>query len=152
MITRTTVLATLVVAEIMLASHFRKKVGKSPVTNSIAAIAEQPNYGGFESQLKWGEHLVTITGCNTCHYAANLNSDSTGISSWKEEQFIYAMREGKPKGLPGSGAMSPAMPWKDLSVMTDPELKAIFAYLKAAKPTSNTVPAPGAPLMVISKQ
>lgn len=25
------------------------------------------NFGGFESQIKWGEHLVTIGGCNDCH-------------------------------------------------------------------------------------
>ncbi|HEY6977403.1 MAG TPA: diheme cytochrome c-553 [Chitinophagaceae bacterium] len=25
------------------------------------------NYGGFETQVKWGEHLVTIGGCNDCH-------------------------------------------------------------------------------------
>lgn len=25
------------------------------------------NYGGFESQVKWGEHLVTIGACNDCH-------------------------------------------------------------------------------------
>lgn len=24
-------------------------------------------HGGFESQVKWGEHLVTIAGCNDCH-------------------------------------------------------------------------------------
>lgn len=23
--------------------------------------------GGFESQVKWGEHIVTISGCNDCH-------------------------------------------------------------------------------------
>jgi hypothetical protein len=25
------------------------------------------DFGGFESQVKWGEHLVTIGGCNDCH-------------------------------------------------------------------------------------
>ena len=25
------------------------------------------SYGGFDSQIKWGEHLVTICGCNDCH-------------------------------------------------------------------------------------
>ncbi|MBK9404683.1 MAG: c-type cytochrome [Ignavibacteria bacterium] len=25
------------------------------------------SYGGFDSQIKWGEHLVTIGGCNDCH-------------------------------------------------------------------------------------
>src|SRR3954470_19870170 len=27
----------------------------------------KPNFGGYESQVKWGEHLVTIAGCNDCH-------------------------------------------------------------------------------------
>ena len=25
------------------------------------------SYGGFESQLKWGEHLVTVGACHVCH-------------------------------------------------------------------------------------
>ena len=25
------------------------------------------SYGGFDSQIKWGEHRVTIGGCNDCH-------------------------------------------------------------------------------------
>ena len=29
--------------------------------------SETPQYGGFESQVKWGEHLVTIGGCHDCH-------------------------------------------------------------------------------------
>ena len=29
-------------------------------------VASMAN-GGFESQVKWGEHLVTIGGCNDCH-------------------------------------------------------------------------------------
>lgn len=24
-------------------------------------------YGGFESQVKWGEHIVIVSGCNDCH-------------------------------------------------------------------------------------
>src|SRR4030095_3526847 len=28
---------------------------------------EKPSFGGYESQVKWGEHLVTIAGCNDCH-------------------------------------------------------------------------------------
>ena len=31
------------------------------------AETPKPNYGGYESQVKWGEHLVTICGCNDCH-------------------------------------------------------------------------------------
>ena len=31
------------------------------------ATPEKPSFGGYESQAKWGEHLVTIGGCNDCH-------------------------------------------------------------------------------------
>jgi cytochrome c553 len=31
------------------------------------SISAGTQYGGFESQLKWGEHLVIIGGCNDCH-------------------------------------------------------------------------------------
>lgn len=35
----------------------------------IQCSKEQPKseFGGFESKVKWGEHLVTIGGCNDCH-------------------------------------------------------------------------------------
>jgi len=29
--------------------------------------APKVNYGGFETQIQWGEHLVLICGCNDCH-------------------------------------------------------------------------------------
>lgn len=28
---------------------------------------EKPNFGGYETQVKWGEHIVQIAGCNDCH-------------------------------------------------------------------------------------
>ena len=37
-----------------------------PTIESTAA-AEKANFGGYETQVKWGEHLVTIGGCNDCH-------------------------------------------------------------------------------------
>lgn len=169
-----------------------------PAVEVKATEPEKPNYGGYESIEKWGEHLVTVGGCNGCHtpkkfgpkgmvpndslklsghisslpmpkidrkmlqqnglfasndmtiyigpwgvsYAANLTPDSTGIGSWKEEQFIMAIRQGVTKGLPGSRPMLPPMPWPEISQMTDPELKAVFAYLKSIPPIKNNVPAP----------
>ena len=156
------------------------------------------NNGGYESQVKWGEHLVKTGGCGDCHtpkkmgpmgpeedsslllsghpanlpppdvnrkemeskglvvtntltswvgpwgvsYTANLTSDSTGIGMWKEEQFLYAIRNGKIKGLPGSRMILPPMPWQAIRHMEDDELKAIFAYLKSTKPIANVVPPP----------
>lgn len=160
-------------------------------------------FAGFESQVKWGEHLVTVSACHDCHtpkkmtdhgpdidsslllsghpsemplpkldrkeleskgvtatsdltswigawgvsYTANLTSDATGIGNWKEEQFIYAIRNGTMKGLAGSRPMLPPMPWQMYRNMTDDELKAIFAYLKSTKPIHNIVPQPTPPAL-----
>lgn len=159
-------------------------------------------YNGFESQIKWGEHLVLIGGCHDCHtpkkltshgpvldstfllgghpanmprididrkeveqkglavamdltewvgpwgisFSANLTPDPTGIGNWTEDQFIYALREGKSKGIPGSRPLLPPMPWEMIRNMTDNELKAVFAYLKSIKPVNNIVPAPVPPV------
>lgn len=171
-------------------------------TNGEKPSGETAKFGEFESQVKWGEHLVTIAGCNDCHtpkkmtphgpdidsalmlsgnpaqmpdidvnrkemeskglavtgdlttwvgpwgvsYAANLTPDSTGIGSWKEEQFKYAIREGKYKGLPNSRPLLPPMPWQMYKHMTDAELSAVFTYLKSLPPIKNTVRPPKPPV------
>ena len=46
--------------------------------------------------------LTTWVGPWGVSYTANLTSDSTGIGAWQESQFIYAIREGKLKGLPNT--------------------------------------------------
>jgi hypothetical protein len=161
------------------------------------------NNGGFESQVKWGEHLVMSIGCGDCHtpkkmgpmgpeddstlllsghpakmpppdvdrkameskgliitndltawvgpwgisYTANLTSDETGIGTWSEDQFLYAIRNGKQKGFAGSRMLLPPMPWQTFRNLTGDELKAMFAYLKSTKPVSNMVPPPAPPVV-----
>ncbi len=35
---------------------------------AVAVAAEvKPDFYGYESQVKWGEHLVTVLGCHDCH-------------------------------------------------------------------------------------
>ena len=187
----------------LTAMFFSECVQKSTADETSAREPERPDFNGYESQAKWGEHLVTIAGCNDCHspkkmtaqgpeidsslllsghpsqlpppdvnrkdleakgftltndltawvggwgisYAANLTSDSTGIGEWKENQFIYAIREGKNKGIAGARPLLPPMPWTMYMHMTDNELKAIFAYLKSTKPIHNIVPSPVAPAL-----
>jgi len=162
-----------------------------------------PQFGGFPSNIEWGEHLVLIGGCHDCHspkimtpqgpildssrllsghpsnmpdidvnrkeaqskglfisndltswvgpwgisYTANLTSDSTGTGAWSEDQFIYAIRNGKLKGLPNGRPLLPPMPWQFIRNMTDDELKAVFAYLQSTKPIKNVVPPPKPPAM-----
>jgi hypothetical protein len=180
---------------------------KSDKTEEAAAtpvaVAEKPNYGGFDSQVKWGEHLVTIAGCNDCHtpkkmtpmgpvddstlllsghpeaapapdvdrksvegkglvvtqdftawvgpwgisYSANLTPDPTGIGSWKEEQFLYAIRNSMSKGLAGGRPLMPPMSMMPIKHMTDDELKAVFAYLKTLKPVKNNSVQPTPPAL-----
>ena len=174
-----------------------------PDTPAESAPAETTagKYGGYDSPAQWGEHLVSIGGCNDCHspkkmtpmgpeidssmllsgylpqspklevdpkmpakglivtadltswvgpwgtsYTANLTSDETGIGSWKEEQFIKALREGKLKGLDNTRPLLPPMPWQTYRFMRDEELKAVFAYLKSTKPIKNVVPQPLPPV------
>ena len=83
-------------------------------------------------------------------FSANLTSDTTGIGTWNEDQFIYAIRNGKLKGLAGSRMLLPPMPWPAFRNLNDDELKAIFAYLKSTKPINNMVP-PAAPPVVQHK-
>jgi len=42
---------------------------KKPTEPAVASTTttEKPNFGGYETQVQWGEHLVTIGGCNDCH-------------------------------------------------------------------------------------
>ena len=164
--------------------------------------SKPPEFGGYESNIEWGEHIVTISGCHDCHspkimtphgpeidstrllsghpadmpdidvnrkdmeakglfltndltswvgpwgisYTANLTSDASGIGSWQESQFIYAIRNGKYKGLPNGRPLLPPMPWQMFRHMTDEELKAVFAFLQSTMPIKNVVPPPKPPV------
>jgi mono/diheme cytochrome c family protein len=164
---------------------------------------EKPNFGGYETQVKWGHHLVTIAGCNDCHtpknmtpggpvddstlflsghpeklpapdvdrkqmeskglvvtadftawvgpwgisYSANLTPDETGLGNWKEEQFLYAIKNSVSKGIAGSRPLMPPMSEMPFKHMTDEELKAMFAYLKTLKPIRNTSVQPTPPAL-----
>jgi hypothetical protein len=84
-------------------------------------------------------------------YADNLTPDASGIGHWKVEQFIYAIREGKYKGLAGSRPLLPPMPWRSYRHMNDDELKAMFAYLQSIKPINNLTPQAQPPIIQVEK-
>ncbi len=92
--------------------------------------------------MLFGSDLTTAVGMWGQSYAANLTSDSTGIGSWNEDQFIKALREGKFKGLDNTRPLLPPMPWFVYKNLTDDDLKSIFAFLKSTKPVRNVVPEP----------
>lgn len=136
--------------------HTPKKMGPmGPEDDSTLLLsghpAQQPlpDVNRAEMQAKGNAVTQTLTGWigpwgTSC--SANLTPDSTGIGGWKEEQFIYAIRNGVTKGIAGSRPMLPPMPWQSMKNYTDDELKAMFAYLKTIKPIKNVVPAPEPPV------
>lgn len=90
--------------------------------------------------ILFNRHSTAVVGPWGVSYAANISSDPTGIGNWTQEQFIYAMKQGKYKGLAGSRTLLPPMPWPNYSKMTEIDLIAIYRYLKTTKPVSNVVP------------
>lgn len=41
--------------------------GSSNTSKTDSSMSSQKIYGGFENQVKWGESLVALGGCNDCH-------------------------------------------------------------------------------------
>ena len=44
-----------------------KNAVKQDMAPVATAISDTNKYGSFNSQVEWGEHLVTILDCNVCH-------------------------------------------------------------------------------------
>ena len=72
-------------------------------------------------------------------YASNLTPDrETGIGTWRERDFIQAMRTGKHVGV--ARPIQPPMPWQALGSLPDKDLRAIFAYLMSKPAVRNRIP------------
>jgi mono/diheme cytochrome c family protein len=72
-------------------------------------------------------------------YAANLTPDAaTGLGAWTSDQFVRAMKTGKHVGV--SRPIAPPMPWRAFGQLTEADLRAIFAYLRAQPAVVNAVP------------
>jgi hypothetical protein len=113
-------------------------------------------------RVAYGKYLTTIGGCEDCHTpeqkgqtipgmdfaggfllrvpgetaaASNLTPDASGIGYYNESLFLEAMHTGRVRAR----KLSPLMPFAVYGNMTDDDLKAIFAYLKTAKPVGHRV-------------
>jgi hypothetical protein len=71
-------------------------------------------------------------------YAPNLTPDATGLGQWTEAMFVQALRTGKHAGV--GRPILPPMPWPQYARMTDDDLKAVFAALRATRPIKNAAP------------
>jgi cytochrome c553 len=133
---------------------------------SFAALLCAGSFAQAQTPLERGNYLMrSIVACGNCHtqntpqgprpgmelaggtkfdeafgvaYASNITPDpETGIGKWTDEQIILAIREGK---RPDGSLIGPPMPIPLYRGLADDDVKAIVAYLRAAKPVSNKVP------------
>lgn len=126
-----------------------------PGPNAARVAMDSIQLTAHSDSVKRGQYLVRLAGCETCHTprnsqgfiqgmgfaggsvfrhgnggadaASNLTSDSSGIGGYTERQFLDVIRT----GCSGGRSLNSAMPWYFYRNMTDSDLKAIFAYLKA---------------------
>jgi mono/diheme cytochrome c family protein len=91
-----------------------------------------------------GGRLLAILGTPFRVYSANITPDNdTGIGVWTEERFLQKIRSYKPYVEGESPKVGPEsftlMPWLHLCLLTDEDLKAMYAYLRTLKPIYNSV-------------
>jgi len=143
-------------------------LGVALATAMGAASAQSPvapSAASAQSPLARGTYLMNgIVACGNCHtpqtpqgpvagkelaggtpfregfgvaYAPNITPDAeTGIGKWTDEQIIAAIREGKRPDGTIIGAPMPIALYRDLS---DEDVKAIVAYMRAVPPVANKV-------------
>ena len=85
---------------------------KPAETTTPSAAAEKPMYGGYENQVKWGEHLVAIGGCNDCHTPKKMTAMGPADDS-------TLMLSGHPEKLPAPDVDRKATEGKGLVVTSD---------------------------------
>lgn len=100
-----------------------------------------------------GEYLYRAAGCGGCHtaengaegagglalrtpfgvfYAPNITPDmETGIGRWREQDLVHALRLGVS---PAGHHYYPAFPYTSYTGMTDPDIRALWAYMRSLKP------------------
>ncbi|MDJ0756726.1 MAG: c-type cytochrome [Ardenticatenaceae bacterium] len=94
---------------------------------------------------EYGEYLVNITSCNSCHaenLAGNygqldspLGPNLTGLpETWSAEDFATALQTGM---LPDGTQMSDEMPWAAYSLMSEEEVQALWEYLSSLEQLPN---------------
>ena len=141
--------------EIVFPVKYLIRNAPEPVTALVADI-------GSGDQLNYGTHLADQAGCTDCHTpqvrgqdvpgmgfaggfsftgpwgdvaSANITPDPSGIPYYDESLFLNVMRTGQVRAR----KLSPIMPVMVYKNLADDDLKAIFAFLRTAKPVKHRV-------------
>ena len=105
----------------------------------IEIPAYSPDQVGPGRWLLFNEHMTAGVGPWGVTFAVNLTPDEdTGLGDWTAEEFIAGMQTGTHRGI--GRPIRPPMPWFNLAMATEEDLRAIFAYLQSIPAISNEVP------------
>jgi mono/diheme cytochrome c family protein len=140
--------------------------GKS-IISALFAINASAAWAQPSEQIERGKYLMNgVVACGNCHfargdkgqpllekglsggmlfdeppfkaYAANITPDKdTGIGKWSDAQLAKAIREGV---RPDKSLIGPPMPMEFYRHLSDADLAAIIAYLRAQPAVKNAVP------------
>lgn len=122
---------------------------------------QPPSRESFDSaMIARGAQLEALGDCNSCHtapggrlyaggraletpfgtvYSTNITPDAaTGIGRWSEEAFARSMREGVDRE---GRHLYPAFPYDHFRLVSDADIKAIYAYLMTREPVRARAPA-----------
>ena len=145
-----------------------------PISTAYPGAHLQPSIEGNvrpkeDDVVKYGEYLVTMADCGTCHspltqhgpdmskmfaggypfdlgthtvVSANITPDSvTGIGTWNECMFLSKFTRYRDSTAfnVDSANRNTIMPLSIFAGITDSDLKAIYAYLRTVKPIANKV-------------
>ena len=123
-----------------------------------AAGPEQPSVQG-QSPVAIGEYLVTIGGCNDCHtdgwarnpgkipVAQRLTGSSIGWTGpWGTSYptnlrlLVQQMTADRWVRYVATMQSRPPMPWFNVRSMSEPDLRAIYAYIRSLGPAGEQAP------------
>jgi mono/diheme cytochrome c family protein len=136
-------------------TRFEPDTSKSPEWNRGAYLAEALAHCGechTPRNLAFGlDNRQKFAGAVTAGWRAfNISSDkSTGVGAWSDEDLVSYLSIGHADGHgTASGPMGEAVD-HSLSFLTQPDIRAVVAYLRTVPPTPSTdlpaTPAPPAP-------
>jgi mono/diheme cytochrome c family protein len=130
-------------------------IGKGPALAGLFFLAVAAS-AFAQGDAKRGEYLAKAGGCLGCHteekekavpyaggralktpfgtfYGPNITPHlQAGIGRWSEADFIRALREGR---RPDGAHYFPAFPYPSFTLITDADLRDLFAYLRTVKPS-----------------
>jgi mono/diheme cytochrome c family protein len=106
----------------------------------VKVTAGFPTPKGSQYTIHTIDHLTAWSGAWGVSFAANLTPDPETGMKMPERMFLAAMKSGAHLGT--SRQILPPMPWQMYALLSEDDLKAIYAYLKTLTPVKNQVPEP----------